>query len=512
MSSPAGADAPGPLPAPLPGPLAAGLVFLASAAVLVLEVLSLRLVAPYVGLTLQTSTAVIGTALAAIALGAWAGGRVADLVAPRALLGPVLVVAGLATLLVLPLVRWAGRVLIGAGGAPAASTVLLLALSAVFVPAALLSAVTPLVVKLQLANLAVSGSVVGRYSGIGTLGAIVATFTTGFLLVAALPTSVIVGALGGLLVTVGLGTAWVTGRRGAGRVVRTGGAVLAAAALGAGLTLTAPAPCEVETAYHCAEVVPDPRRPTGRVLKLDTLRHSYVDVGDPTHLEFRYVQAIASLADVLRPPGRPVRALHLGGGGATLPRYLAATRPGSASTVLEIDAGVVDLGERRLGLAGVPGVRLEVADARLGLAAAPAGGYDLVVGDAFGGVAVPWHLTTLETVAGVDRALGPDGVYAVNVVDFPPLRFARAEVATLRARFPHVVLAADPGALSGRSGGNLVLLASRAPLPLGPLRERLAARGTGWAVAEEAETARFAGDAAPLSDDFAPVDQLISPR
>src|ERR1700716_3916600 len=91
--------------------LAAALVFFASGAVLVIEVVALRLVAPYVGVTLQTSSAVIGVALPAIALGAWTGGRLADLAGPRRLIAPNLVVAGLVTCLTLPLVRLAGPVL-----------------------------------------------------------------------------------------------------------------------------------------------------------------------------------------------------------------------------------------------------------------------------------------------------------------------------------------------------------------------------------------------------------------
>ena len=58
------------------------------------------------------------------------------------------------------------------------------------------------------------------------------------------------------------------------------------------------------------------------MLVLDTLRHSYVDLADPTHLEFEYVRAIASVTDVLAPPGEPLSALHLGGGGLPCPRYL----------------------------------------------------------------------------------------------------------------------------------------------------------------------------------------------
>src|SRR5947208_9804991 len=96
--------------------LAAAVVFLASGAVLVLEIVGLRLVAPYVGVTLQTSSAVIGVALAAISVGAWTGGRVADEVDPRRTLGPVLVLGGLATAVTVPLVRAIGPLLQGGVG------------------------------------------------------------------------------------------------------------------------------------------------------------------------------------------------------------------------------------------------------------------------------------------------------------------------------------------------------------------------------------------------------------
>lgn len=485
----------------LPPRLAAALVFFASGAVLVLEVVGLRLLAPYVGITLQTSSAVIGVALAAIALGAWTGGRMADEVDPRRMLPLALVLAGMTTTLTLPLVRSAGPAL--KGDDPVLVTEL--ALLAVFAPSALLSAVPPMVVKLQLRDLGRTGTVVGRLSGIGSLGAIIATFVTGFVLVAALPTSVIVVGLGLITLLIGMGMGLARGwpRRPPAALVLVGVA-------GAALAALSPSPCEVETAYHCARVVQDPARPGGRQLLLDTLRHSYVDLDDATHLEFRYVQVIGSVADVMRPSGDPLSALHLGGGGLTLPRYIAATRPGSESRVLEVDGGVIDLDRARLALRTGPGLEVQVGDARVGLAVEPAGRRDLVVGDAFGGLAVPWHLTTLEVAAEVRRVLRPDGIYAVNLIDYPPNRFARAEVRTIAAVFPHVAVVADPSTLAGEGGGNLVVLASAAPLPVDALRGRLGERGTAMSIAEGAEAMRFAGEAAVLADDHAPVDQLLT--
>src|SRR3954471_1932784 len=193
----------------LPDWVAAGVTFLASGSVLVLEVVGLRLIAPYVGITLQTSTAVIGFALAAIAIGAWTGGATADRTDPRRLIAPLLVAGGALVVAVLPLVRFAGSLLTGAD----AGGVLLLAAVAVVVPAALLSAVPPMVVKLQLADLAETGSVVGRLSGIGTLGAIAATFATGFLLIAVLPSSAILVGTGAVTAAAGIAVGVLLRRR-----------------------------------------------------------------------------------------------------------------------------------------------------------------------------------------------------------------------------------------------------------------------------------------------------------
>jgi spermidine synthase len=196
----------------------------------------------------------------------------------------------------------------------------------------------------------------------------------------------------------------------------------------------------------------------------------------------------------------------------TLPRYLAATRPGSRSLVYEIDGGVVELNRARMPLPADVGITVEVQDARVGLTREGTGFRDVVVGDAFGGLAVPWHLTTAEVARQVARALRPDGIYAVNVIDYPPSAFARAEMATLRSVFPFTAAVAAPESLAGRGGGNFVMLASAARLPLDALRERLAERGTPVEIATGDRLVAFAGDARVLTDDFAPVDQLLLRR
>lgn len=493
----------------LPGGLAAFLVFFASGAVLVLETVALRLVGPYVGVTLQVTSSVIGIALAAIAYGAWAGGWLADRRDPRGLLAPALVLAGIATAVTLPVVRYAGEVLRGG----AASAILLLVALAVFVPAALLAAVTPLVVKLQLADLRRTGQVVGRLSGIGTLGGITATLLTGFVLVAALPSTVILLSLAVALGLAGIGPGWYL-RRQAGTGLpgpaRTRAALAVLGLLGAGLSTVAPNPCDIETAYHCARVTTDPHRPSGRTLLLNSARHSYVDLADPKHLEYAYTKWIGAVADVAAPAGQRLDALHLGGGGFTVPTYLSATRPGTDNVVFEIDGGLVELGERELGVRPGPGLRTVVGDARMLVADEPADSRDLVVGDAFGHLVVPWHLATREMAAEIRRVTRPGGVYVQNVIDYPPLRFIRAELVTVAAEFTHVALIAPPEALAEERGSNFLIVGSDAPLPLAAVRARLDEVDPSVSLLSGTDLTDFVGEAMVLTDDYAPVDQLLA--
>jgi spermidine synthase len=156
--------------------------------------------------------------------------------------------------------------------------------------------------------------------------------------------------------------------------------------------------------------------------------------------------------------------------------------------VLEVDGDLVELARERLGLRTGPDLRVRVGDARVTLRGEPTDSADLVVGDAFGGVAVPWHLTTVEFARDIRRVLRPDGLYLLNVIDYEPRNLVGAEDATLREVFEHVALVGHPA-----PGGNHVFLASDAPLPALPARELDLAGGD------------------VLRDDDAPADQLLTP-
>jgi spermidine synthase len=261
-----------------------------------------------------------------------------------------------------------------------------------------------------------------------------------------------------------------------------------------------PLPGRTEVAGGTAELLGDADRDGSWQLLLDGVPQSHVDLVDPTHLEFEYVRRMGHVLDLAAEPGQALDVVHLGGGALTLPRYVAVTRPGSRQRVVELDEALTDLVRRELPLPRTARVRVRAADAREGLAALPAGSADVVLVDVFAGARTPAHLTTVEFATDIARVLRPGGVTAWNVSDGPPLRFARAEAATLRAVFANVALLAEPGTLRGRRFGNSVAVASDAELPIAALTRRCAGDPMPSRVVSDEELDRFVGQAAPVTD------------
>ena len=253
------------------------------------------------------------------------------------------------------------------------------------------------------------------------------------------------------------------------------------------------------------ELLADADRPGGFLLLVDRIRQSYVDLEDPTYLDFEYMQAFADVVELL-PPG-PLAVTHVGGGACTLARYVAVSRPGSPQIVLEPDAELTATVRARLPFPRGARIRVRAQGGREGTARLAAGSAALLVLDAFHGGRVPGELTTAEFLADVARVLHPDGVLLVNVADGPPLAYTRRLLATVRSVLPHAALRADPAVLRGRRFGNLVLAASRAALPLPGLTRRAAGAMFPQRVVAGAELAGLVGGARPLTD----ADPLRSP-
>ncbi|MGW4620116.1 spermidine synthase [Streptomyces sp. NPDC004592] len=255
--------------------------------------------------------------------------------------------------------------------------------------------------------------------------------------------------------------------------------------------------------HGVAKLMPDVDRERAWLLTVDGAPQSYVDLDEPTHLEFEYAQRLGHVLDTVTPPGRPLDVLHLGGGALTLPRYVAATRPGSRQDVVEADRSLLELVVEHLPLPAGSGITLHPADARAWLEAAPPDCADMVIADVFGGSRVPAHLTTVAYARAAERVLRPDGVYLANLADAAPFDFLRSQLATFAEAFEELALIAEPSVLRGRRFGNAVLIAAHRALDVAPLSRRTAADAFPARVEHGDALRDFMGDAGPVHDETA---------
>lgn len=484
------------------------LVFITSASVMVIELVASRLIAPRVGVSLHTWTAVIGITLAGGSLGNYLGGRLADRWASSSLLGTILLLASLSTLLIL----WLNNDL---HDAPLPTQVplmvwILLYVGAVFMlPSVLLGCVSPIVVKLSVTDLQRTGSTVGGIYACSVAGSIVGTFATGFFLISALGTKPTLLIIAGILLLLAL---WFLGDNTRRRVVVR--VALSLTLFGAGIGLLSyegylRSECLRETNYFCINVYES--RADGRTiyeLLLDRLVHSYSDLEDPTHLVYGYERTYAEVIAPLAAQKPDLDVMFIGGGGYTFPRYLEATLPQSRLVVAEIDPEVTEIAYERLGLARDTRIETHNMDARSYFTYhAEADAFDVVFGDAFNDYSVPFHLTTREFDQLVDRSLRSGGLYLANIIDGGPHgHFFRAYVRTLQSVFAHVAVIPSMTDWQKASRTTFVIIASQEPLEL----EHLSAEFQPLS-AEELESYLAQESVRLLTDDYVPVDNLMAP-
>jgi spermidine synthase len=484
------------------------IVFLSSAVVMILEITAGRLIAPYVGVSLYSWTSIIGVVLAGLSLGNWAGGVWVDAGAGEREAGLALAAAAVATLgVVLMLTLVAPVVQAQPMGLMTAS--FLLSLGLFFLPAACLGLVAPMLTTLALRRDPRAGRVVGRMHALAALGSIVGTFAAGFVLIQYFGTrAVIVGAGAGLLA---LALPLLRASRGAA-VAMVGMAVLVLA-LGTvrqGLAT----PCDEESQYYCIRVVDfSGAAPVGdtRTLVLDHLIHGISHGPDGTLLLAPYAHLMDELVrQHLGPAAGTARYFFAGGGSYSQPRATVSAFPQARVVVAELDPAVTRVAEEDLFLA-VDKLTVVHTDARLALAAAAPGTFDVVVGDVFHDVALPYHLTTVEYAALIRSRLTQDGIYVLNVVDvFPDARLVKSIMKTLALQFRQVDVWLE-GIPGSQSRVTYVISATNGSAPPLQLESAHGLARTWYRVTEPMlETGTPMGSLPVLTDDFVPVERLVS--
>ena len=191
---------------------------------------------------------------------------------------------------------------------------------------------------------------------------------------------------------------------------------------------------------------------------------------DPDHLVFEYMRWMLLVIDRHLedfPDERAPQLAHLGGGGCSLPRAVAARHPRSRQIVVEVDALLAEQVREWFDLPRSPQLRLRIDDALTALRDWREDRFDVLVRDVFSGSLTPPELTSVQAVRHAARVLREDGLYLANCAAPPGTGLVADEVATLSEVFAHVSIIAEPSQLAGKRRGNCVLLASQRPLPDG---------------------------------------------
>jgi spermidine synthase len=496
------------------------IVFLAGGSTLVLEIAAGRLLASYFGVSLYTWTSIIGVILAGISLGNYLGGTVADRAGSGRALGLVLATGGLVSLAILPFTT-VEMLTLAPSGLPVIVRMVWITALLFLLPSAMLGMVAPLVVKRTLADLTRAGGVVGRIYAWSTLGSIAGVFLTGFALIPRVGTRAVIFGVGLVLVALAALSGEFFRRRGWLRAVDAALVLLLAIALWQIYLGDAVATwCHRETSYYCIRVTSE-RETDGyeyRVLSLDHLIHSFNSLEDPTRLYYPYVRTYAALTTYVAERSPHLRALFVGGGGYTMPRYMETVYPDAELEVAEIDPGVTLTAKEMLGLSPTTRVVTYNRDAREVVAAKQGGPpYDLIFGDAFNDYQVPYHLSTREFAQSVRSLLKPEGIYLALVIDrMRGGRFMASVVRTLQDVFPHVYVLSDVAGTLAPRAKTYVLAATHTPLDLERLRA-IPWRGpdgetrVGVLPPDALEEWLRGANPVVLTDDYAPADNLMAP-
>ncbi|WP_152050418.1 fused MFS/spermidine synthase [Tautonia marina] len=452
----------------------AALAFLISLAFMSLEMVAGRMTTRHLGSSIYGWTSIIGVMLGGLSLGNLIGGKVADVVSSEKQASWLFLVASAMVLLILFLETppaFLGPELAGSSlltyvssmdGVPWALRVLTVVAVMFFLPSITMGTVSPVVTKLAIDRLRKSnrtGTAIGSVYAWGMVGSILGTFLAGFLLIDLLGTK-------GVLLAISTAMALVATLLGG-----IGHATWAGIPLGLTFIALAPLPMlqRQGVAWGIRNVSGDPEAENGiayldesnyyyikvesavvplsnsseaeaedsettptavrRTLVLDNLIHGYFILGHPEHIEYDYefiyaqvtrriAEAKAARLGLDDPSQVPLRALFLGGGSYTFPRYLQHLYPNAHCDVAEIDPAVTRANHAALGLPENTTIETHWGDARQFVerfeGKEP---YDLIFGDAFNDFSVPWHLTTREFNDRLAELLDPHGAYMINIID-----------------------------------------------------------------------------------------------
>ncbi len=482
-----------------------GVVITPGAVLMALEIVSSRVLAPHFGSSVYVWGSIIGVFLAAMSIGYFWGGRFADQQPTLAVLGRLILAAGLAQTVVL----LAGTRIVAAlgdltGGSPAGT---LITTSILFGPATMfLAAVSPYAVKLATRDLNLLGGTAGHLYALSTAGSLVGTLGATFVMIPRLDLESILRLLLAITAITAI-AALIT-------AVRRERFTLA---LAASLLLLALIPGTM-TREAGLELLADRITPyqTLRVSETDGIRflhsdgtvHAAVEIesGDPW---LSYARQ-AGTALLLKPDLESFLTLGMGSG--SVGAYLQKQLPRLTVDYVDIDPAIPELARELMLFKDNERSRVHVDDGRRFLTSRPDARWDYIYVDIYIGHSTPFHMATVEFFREVRKHLDTGGVFGLNLMAGLDNPFSQGILRAVSSVFTNIYVFIVPG-------GNYLFLAT--DRPDAPGREELlaTARRLDPEYDFEPSLERMAGfhrdldidlTRAPLlTDNFAPVNHLI---
>ena len=482
-------------------------VFVCGSLVMIFEINGSRIMAPYLGTSTYIWTSLIGVILAALSVGYWIGGRIADRTPKVAVLASAVFLAGgLVSVTILLKDVVLGLLVSMSAGLELKA---LIAAILLFAPASVaFGFVLPFAVKLRLSSLSESGSTVGRLYALSTVGSIVGTFLAGFVLLPSLGSVRTMYLIAGTLFAVSLVLAPLVFKpvHFSSIVIFVFG--IAATEAIAHFMWTYNRVFAVDTEYARLTLFQPDDPKTGKKIQALSNDPYFVQSAvflDSDELVFDY-NRFFHLAGYYR--GGLKNSLMIGGAGYTFPRDHLRKYPEASIDVVEIDPGMTQIAREYFRLQDDPKMTVFHADARVFLNSAPAGKYDVIFLDAFGTLfSVPYQLTTVEAARAMKNALNDDGILVANVgaaLTGEADMFLRAELATWRAVFHEVKVFKVKRDRGDAELQNLVLIAFKQPPVPSPAASDFAS------LLEHEVINKASGSLPILTDDLAPVEYYNS--
>ncbi|CAN5693868.1 fused MFS/spermidine synthase [soil metagenome] len=442
-------------------------VFVCGALVMIYEIIGSRLLSPYIGASTYVWTSLIGVILAALSLGYWLGGKIADKKPDITILALVIFLAGglvsLTILLkdiILSFIAESSAIL---------EIKSLIAALLLFAPASvLLGFVTPFAVKLKMSSLADTGKTVGRLYALSTVGSILGTFLAGFFLIPFVGSEKTLYLIGASLI--GLSILLVPFALKPFNLM-----VLIVFVCGIGVNefrsyylLKTNDLHDVDTEYSRVQIFKT-KDNNGKTIRAMAIDPFFIQTGtflDSDELVFDYARYY-HLIRHFKPNFQ--NTLMIGGAGYSFPKDYLRKYPNAKIDVVEIDPQMTEIARKYFRLQDNPRLDIIHRDGRIFLNQAQDNQYDAVLMDAFGSLfSVPFQLTTLEAVQQINRVLKDDGIVIFNLggaISGDASKFLQAEYKTYAQVFPRVFLFKVNSEYTDSQLQNLIIVACKTECP-----------------------------------------------